>query len=93
MQKMTKSNNQTRSRVVKGRVGTSNTRKMMKVVGALEKEKLNIAHMEAELASVREKRKVISARLKKVWRGVKFCLKRIEEVDGAVLLSCFTMIY
>ncbi|QCE09395.1 hypothetical protein DEO72_LG10g614 [Vigna unguiculata] len=80
---MTKSNNQTRSRVVKGKVGTSNTRKMMKVVGALEKEKLNIAHMEAELANVREKRKVISARLKKM--GLKNPERKDEDEESLKL--------
>ncbi|QCE09399.1 hypothetical protein DEO72_LG10g618 [Vigna unguiculata] len=56
---------------------------MMKVVGALEKEKLNIAHMEAELASVREKRKVISARLKKL--GLKNPERKDEDEESLKL--------
>lgn len=52
----------------------------MEFAVALKKDINRLARLEAELADVTEKRKEFSAKLERVWKVVKICIKKIDEV-------------
>jgi len=57
-----------------------NQKIVMEFAVALKKDINRLARLEAELADVTEKRKEFSAKLERVWKVVKICIKKIDEV-------------